>query len=192
MPTGVASHFLAILAADRRAAGKKVMVGALVAAALMGAAFLLGSDPAWQAAAVTAAGLVAGAIFGFILARTKVHTYEESIRGTWTQWMRYAVAAESVPEIHRKVRGKSGRNLPFLYAFVLLVLWGSEIALVVLALAAAQSAGLAVTAPVLVLNGMLAGGMIAYFLVIRKWTSTFSRSVTELVDSGEVNVWGLV
>lgn len=187
----MASHFLQILGADRRSARTKVAVGILLALALGAAAYALAPKPDWQGLAIHGGAVAAGLLLGWALGRSRVRRYEESIRGTWTQWMRYAVAAESVPEIHRKVRGKSGRNLPFLYAATLFLLWGSQIALLVLALAADQDTGIVLAAPVIAFNGLLAGGIVAYFLVIASWTATFAASVTDLVESGEINMWGL-
>jgi len=185
----VASHFLNILAADQRSARTKVAVSAVLAVALFGLGYYL--LPPWQGVAVTGAALLVGVLAGWLAARSRVRRYEESIRGTWTQWMRYAVAAESMPEVFRKVRGRSGRNLPVIYAAVLTVVWGAEVGLLVLALAGSQKADIAVAGPVVAFNGLLAGYLIGQFTVLGAWMRTFAASVTELVDSGEINVWGL-
>jgi hypothetical protein len=186
----VASHFLNILAADARSARTKVVVATILGLGLFGLAYILA--PPWQGVAVHAGALLVGGLVGLLAARSRIRRYEQSIRGTWTQWMRYAVAAETVPEVYRKVRGRSGRNLPILYAAVLTVVWGAEVGLLVLALAAKQDLGLVVVAPVIAFNGLLAGSMVGHFAVMRRWMGTFAASVKELVETGEINVWGLV
>jgi len=185
---GVASQFLEILAADHRAAQRRVAVLGVVAALLLApAAFLW---PVWPGMAVHAAAVVVGAAVGVLEARSLSRRYEASIRGTWTQWMRYAVAAESVPEIHRKVRGRRGRNLPYLYAGVLTFIWGMEATLLVLALMAQAVPGLA--APFVAATGFLTGAVLGHNLVFSRWTSTFRQSVAELVGSGEIGLWGVM
>lgn len=188
MPAGVASHFLQILADDQRAARGRVTLLAVLALALV--------VPAWFLAAalgliVHFAAAFVGIVVGVLLARSTTQRYERSIRGTWTQWMRYAVAAETVAEVHRKVRGKQGRNLPILYAAVLTIVWGLEVALLVLAFASSTPAPELAT-PVVALNGLLAGGLLGSNAYLRRWFGTFRASVSELVDSGEIGMWGVM
>ncbi len=186
----MASHFLNILAADQRSARTKVVVAIVLGLGLFGLAYVL--LPGWEGPAVHAGALLAGLLGGILAGRARIQRYEQSIRGTWTQWMRYAVAAETVPEVFRKVHGRSGRNLPFVYAALLTIVWGAEVGLLVLALAGGQHADLAVAGPILAFNGVLAGGLLGYYLVLGRWMGTFANSVSELVESGEINVWGLV
>lgn len=187
MPPGVASHFLQILAGDQRSARAKVTLLSVLAAALFGAAYALAG---WGGLLVHLGTLAAGLALGGLAARAAVRRYESSIRGTWTQWMRFAVAAETVPEIHRKVRGRQGRNLPIVYAAALTLVWGLEGLLLVLAFTAGKSLGVA--SPAIALNGLLAGGLLAYFLHVARWTGAFRATVAEMVDSGEIGVWGVL
>ena len=185
---GVASQFLEILAGDQRAARQRLGVLAVVAVLLFIPAWLLWNP--WGLA-VHAVALLAGAGLGAYIGRNLVVRYEASIRGTWTQWMRFAVAAESVAEVHRKVRGRRGRNLPYLYAGLLTFIWGAEAALLVLAFASG-SPGSALAAPFLVATGLLTGGILGHNFVLRSWYGSFRRSVSELVDSGEIGLWGVM
>lgn len=187
MPPGVASHFLQVLAGDQRSARGKTLLSLVLALLFLGLAFALGG---WGGALVHLVSLALGFVLGLLAARSQVRRYETSIRGTWTQWMRFAVAAETVPEIHRKVRGRQGRNLPFVYAGVLTLLWGMEAGLLVLAFTGNSSLGLA--SPVIALNGLLAGGLFGYFVHVRRWYGTFRATVAEMVDSGEIGVWGVM
>jgi hypothetical protein len=188
VPPGVASHFLQILAGDQRSARAKVVGVALLAAAWCVFAYLLGG---WGGVAIHLGAAIAGAVLGLLAARATVRRYESSIRGTWTQWMRFAVAAETVPEIHRKVRGRAGRNLPILYAAVLLLVVGLEAILLVVALLnGGKPLGLAW--PVITLDGLLLGGLLGYFAHVAAWYGTFRATVAEMVDSGEIGVWGVL
>jgi hypothetical protein len=183
----VASHFLQVLAGDQRSARGKVLLVAVLALLWLGfAAFLAG----WWGILVHVGATVAGAALGLLAARSQVRRYEASIRGTWTQWMRFAVAAETVPEIHRKVRGRQGRNLPILYAAVLTFVVGLEAILLVLAFLKQGSLGL--SSPVITLNGLLLGGLLGYFQHVSTWYGTFRATVAEMVDSGEIGVWGVL
>ncbi|HEX2065477.1 MAG TPA: hypothetical protein VHI93_01560 [Candidatus Thermoplasmatota archaeon] len=188
MPPGVASHFLQILAGDQRSARGKAMLAAALALLWAAFAWLLGG---WGGVLVHAAAASGGVLLGLLAARTAVRRYEASIRGTWTQWMRFAVAAETVPEIHRKVRGRQGRNLPILYASVLTLLVGTEAILLVVAFLDKQPS-LALSWPVLALNGLLFGGLLGYFLHTAAWYGTFRATVAEMVDSGEMGGWGVL
>lgn len=188
MPSGVASHFLDILGADRRAARTRAVVGAVLGVAFLGLAQLL--FPLWGMA-VHAGAFAVGALVGLLAGRSRVRRYEASIRGTWTQWMRYAPAAESVAELHRKVHGRSGRNIPYVYAAVLFVFWGVEATLVVLALLRDNGAPTVLAAPAIAFNGLLGGIILGHGLQMARWLAAFRASVTEMVESGEINVWGL-
>lgn len=188
MPPGVASHFLHILAGDQRSARGKVFLAAVLALAWAVLAWLLGG---WWGVLAHAAAALVGVGLGILVARATVRRYEASIRGTWTQWMRFAVAAETVPEIHRKVRGRQGRNLPILYATVLLLVVGLEAILLVVALLNGGRS-LALAWPVISLDGLLLGGLLGYFAHAARWYGTFRATVAEMVDSGEIGVWGVL
>lgn len=188
MPSGVASHFLDILGADRRACRTRAVVGGVLGVVFLGLAHLL---MPLVGMAVHAGAYLVGALLGVLAGRMRVRKYEASIRGTWTQWMRYAPAAESVAELHRKVHGRSGRNLPYLYAAVLFVFWGVEATLVVLALLRDAGPTAVLSVPAIAFNGLLAGVILGHGLTLARWIATFRASVTEMVESGEINVWGL-
>lgn len=191
MPPGVASHFLQVLAGDQRSARGKVILTTLLAILFLGFAAYLGGAGGMG---VHAGSVLVGVVAGLLVARSTVRRYESSIRGTWTQWMRFAVAAETVPEIHRKVRGRQGRNLPFVYAGILTLFWGLEAALLVLAFVnkSKPDGNLGLAAPILVLNGLLLGGLLGYFFHVHRWFGTFRATVSEMVDSGEIGVWGVL
>jgi hypothetical protein len=184
----VASHFLQVLAGDQRSARGKVLLVAVLAVLWSGFAWMLGG---WGGVTLHIVATLVGVALGVLAARSQVRRYEASIRGTWTQWMRFAVAAETVPEIHRKVRGRAGRNLPVLYAAVLLLIVGLEAILLVVAVL--NKAGhLALSWPVISLDALLLGGLLGYFVHVAAWYGTFRATVAEMVDSGEIGVWGVL
>jgi disulfide bond formation protein DsbB len=177
-----------VLAGDQRAAQNRFVAGLLLALFFGVLAFLLARG---VGLGVHAAAALVGAGLGIVMANGTVKRYERSIQSTWSQWMRFAVAADSVAEVFRKVHGRSGRNLPFLYAAVLFLAWGLEAVLLVLAFTAGeQSPALAV--PVLALNGLVAGAIAGSGFVTARWLRTLRGTVAEMVESGEMGVWGVL
>lgn len=185
MPQGVVSDFLRILQEDRSAALSRSIVMAVLALLLFGVAWFVAE--LWGVVA-HGAGVAVGLGVGLLWGQRTVGRYAASLQGTWNTWMRKAPACESVPEVHRKVRDKRGRHLPFLYALVLLVVWALEVAL--FALAFVDDASLWAQLPVLAVNGLLAGGLAGFFLRTRAWFRSFQHSVQEMLADGELGVWG--
>ncbi len=144
----------------------------------------------WQGVVVHFGAAVLGLLVGHLWAAGKARRYEASLRGTWAQWMRFAVSCETVAEVHRKVEGRSGRNRVYLAAAGLTFLWALEVALLFLAFQDTAEAAFAL--PVLALNGLLSGALAGHALRMASWTRTFRASMAELVESGEVGVWGVV
>lgn len=188
MPTGgVASHFMDLLDADGRTAGRRAVVLLVVTLLLAVPAYLI---LPWMGLAVHALGAVAGFIVGNLASRRKVRAYEASLRGTWKSWMRWSAACESVPEVHRRVNGASGRNLPWWTAALLTALWALEVGL--LALAFAHEGELAFAIPVLALNGLVPALFAAHDLLLKGWVRELGESLGDLVKSGEIGVWGVL
>lgn len=188
MPTGgVASHFVHLLDADRRACSRRVAVLAVVAALLAAPAYVLYP---WQGLLVHAVAVLVGLLLGQLFTRRRVLEYEASLRGAWKSWMRFAVAAESFPELHRRVQGKGHRNLPWLAAAGLTVLWAVEVALLLLAFQDTEPTALAF--PAIALNGLVPAFLLVHYARLRSWMEGFAESVSDLVDSGEIGVWGVL
>jgi hypothetical protein len=177
-----------LLGADRTAARRQATVMAVLAVLLAVPAYLLASP--WQGPAVHVLAALFGVLLGLVAARRRAGAFEASLRAGWTQWMRFSVASDSVPEIHRRVSGRSSRNLPYRFAVALLVAWALELLLLVIALRGETS--LATSLPVLAYNGLLAGTLFGYFLHRGRWTREFGESVKELVESGEIGLWGVL
>ena len=188
MPTGgVASHFVQLLDADVRLSGRRAGILLAVAVLLAVPAYLIYP---WQGLLVHAVAAIVGILVGQVWTGRRVKAYETSLRGTWKSWMRFSVAAESVPELYRRVQGKPARNRPWLAAAALTFLWAIEVGL--LALAFQDTDPTAWAFPVLALNGFLPAFLAIHYLRVKGWTRDFASSVTDLVDSGEIGVWGVL
>ena len=184
---GVGSQFLAILGADGKAAGRRMATMLVVAVLLAVPAYFL---LPWQGLLAHVLGVLAGLLAGNLWCRRKTATYEASLRGTWKSWMRWAVACESVPEVHRRVTGRNARNGPYLLAAVLTLLWATEVGLLLLAFKDTTATWVAL--PVILLNGFLPGALVAYYARLRVWVRELADSVADLVASGEIGVWGVL
>jgi len=151
--------------------------------------------PAWfitspWGLAVHAGALLVGAGGGLLLARARSRKFEASIRDGWSNWMRFAVACESVADIHRRIGGGGTQNRAALHAIFLTILWSAEVAF--LALAFGGESSLLLGSPAIALLGMVTGGMLAAALQYQLWLRGLEQSVGELVDSGELGVWGVL
>src|SRR5581483_743689 len=89
VPSGVATHFLQILGNDARAARNRAILGIVLFVVFGVVAFLLAD---WLGVGVHAGAYLVGVLAGLLAGRSASRRFEASIRGTWTQWMRYAVA----------------------------------------------------------------------------------------------------
>lgn len=176
-----------LLDADVRIGSRRTWVFLVLTLLLAVPAYLLYP---WQGLLVHGVAALLGFLVGQIYTRRRVKAYEASLRGTWKSWMRHSVAAESVPELYRRVRGEHIRNRPWLAAAGLTFLWAVEVGLLALAF---QDTDPAVWAfPVIALNGLVPAFLCVHSARIRSWTKDFAASVTDLVASGEIGVWGVL
>jgi hypothetical protein len=188
VPTGgVASHFVQMLRGDRRHLRRRVVVLLVVAALLAAPAYFLWP---WQGLLVHAIALLAGFLAGHLATRKKTRTYESSLRASWNSWMKYAVACESLTDVHRRVGGRRLAWRPAAMAGWLTVLWAVEV--ILLAIAFQEEAAAVLAAPVILLNGGLVGFLFAQDRLLAAWTSELEDSVEDLVASGELGVWGVI
>ena len=176
-----------LLAADVRIDRRRTLVLLLATLLLAVPAYLIYP---WQGLLVHAVAALVGMLVGQLYTRRRVKAYEASLRGTWKSWMRHSVAAESLPELYLRVRGRSVRNRPWLAAAALTFLWAVEVGL--LALAFQDSDPTVWAFPVIALNGLLPAFLCVHYARLGGWTKGFAASVTDLVDSGEIGVWGVL
>jgi hypothetical protein len=184
---GVASHFVHLLDADQQACRRRRNVMLAVVVLLAVPAYVLYP---WQGLLVHAVAALVGLLVGQLFSRRRVTAYEASLRGTWKSWMRFSVASESVPELYRRVQGKGTRNLPWLFAAALTFLWAVEVALLLLAFQDTEPSAWAF--PVVALNGLLPAFLLVHYARLGTWIRGFKDSVSDLVDSGEIGVWGVL
>jgi hypothetical protein len=184
---GVASHFVQLLGADVQACRRRAVVLGILAMVLALPAYFIYP---WQGLVVHAVAVLIGLLAGQVWSRRRTAAYETSVRGTWKSWMRHSVASESVPELYRRVRGKGMRNLPWATAAALTLLWALEVGLLLLAFQDTDPSLLAF--PVLFLNGILPAFLLVHYIHLKSWTRGFAESVTDLVDAGEIGVWGVL
>ncbi len=188
MPKGVASNLLHIIQGDHRTGQQRTWVTLAVALVLFVPAWFMAG---WWALAVHG---VAALVSTFIGRQWSKHVhakrYQTSLMNNWNRWMRYAVSCASVPEIHQKVTGRSTANRPFLYAAGLTILWVAELALFVLAFR--DPITNAFDFPVIAANGALVGFILGYHWWAARWYRELDRSVTDLVEAGELGVWGVI
>lgn len=176
-----------LLGTDRQTAGRRAVVLLVVTLLLAIPAYLIWP---WQGLVVHVLGAVLGLIVGNLASRRRVRTYEASLRGTWKSWMRWSAACESVPEVHRRVTGKAGRNLPWWTAALLTALWALEVGLLALAFANEGDAAFAI--PVLALNGLVPAAFAAHYAHLKGWVAELGESLSDLVKTGEIGVWGVL
>lgn len=187
MPTGVASDLLRVIEGDLRSDKARLWTLAVVGALLFAPAWYL----AQAGGLVVHAGALAGGVgVGLLVGHRSTRRYEVSLRSTWREWNRFSVACHSVGELHRKVRGRAGRSLPFLYAAVLTGIWALEVLLLTLALADATAFWWSFVA--VAGNGLLVGGLVGFHLRARRWTRELRSSIQDMVQRGEIGVWGTI
>ncbi len=185
VPRGVAKDFIQLLSgAQRMGRLRVVMLMVLAMVLFVPAWFLWAPLGAVVHGGVLLVGLGIGALLGWRTSRG----YEDSMRGTWNQWMKLAPACENVPELARKVRGGSTTFRVAWLAALLTLLWATELGLLVLAFMDAGSA--AFTIPVIAANALFVGILAGYQMRILTWTRSFRHSLDEMVRSGEIGVWG--
>lgn len=187
MPRGVGKDFLLLLQGEHDAARARLLVFLALGLLLLVPAWFL-----WQplGPAVHVAGWLVGLGVGALAGMRTSRTYEDSLRGTWNRWMRLAPACETVPELARKVRGRSGVWRTAWVASGLTILWCVELLLLALAFVDVHSAAYAV--PVIATNGLLVGVVSGHHIRLLTWTRSFRRSLDEMVRAGEIGVWGAV
>lgn len=187
MTQGVAQNFMSLLRGDLRASRVRIWVLVVLALLLTVPAYLLAPP---GGALVHWGAVVVAAFIGMAWGHLGHRRYERSLRTNWNRWMRFAVSCESIPEVHRKVRGRTARNLPILWAALLTLAWVAELGLLILAFWDPADQYLAI--PVIAANGAVAGLLTGYYAMGAYWYRTFSGSLREMIDDGEIGVWGVI
>lgn len=185
MARGVSKDFIDLLFDDALSARGRIIVSGILVGVLAVLAALIWW-PIGLGAHVVATGVGLGV--GWLVAARKANGYEVSLRDKWNDWMRLAPACDTVADVGRKVAGRRIANRAFAIAGILTVLWVAELSVV--ALYFADTANLALRATVIGANGAFAGLLLGHQLRLMTWTRTFARSLAEMMQDGELAVWG--
>ncbi len=188
MAQGIAGNLLQIVAADRRTMTRRVVVTGILLPILIVPAAVMAA--AWGAVTHLLAAGIGAALGAFWAQRRYADTYTHSLQNNWNAWMKYAISCTSIPEVHHKVIGRNTHNRVFLMAAGLTALWSLELLLFAAAFAVDLSGN--VTLPVIAVNALLIGAILGASLKAQVWYKEFDGSVRELVQSGEIGVWGIV
>lgn len=189
MPRGVTDQFLRILRRERKASLRTAltMLGLFAFAYFMAE---LTDGPLLGTVVILAfATLVAGVVCGMLLGWRRTRRYNESIRRSWNAWMRMSISCASVDEVARGVADKprapplAGVGWAALFlanALLFLFLWFE--------LSFALVFGVMVTTA----NGLALGAVTGYAVWNVRWTRQFSRALDDLIEQGQVGMWGEV
>jgi hypothetical protein len=188
MARGVSDNFLNVARREQRL-GRRAALAAIALAPL--AAFLadLADDPAygpvWSAFLVAVAlGLVAG----YAWTRQRLARYEDDLRVRWNHWMRQAVDASRLSDVERRVHERD--PVPGFLGNLATLLVAALNAVLFALLWIAHPAGPALAWPIVGLDGLLLGALVASSALLTRWARDFVRAAEELVQKGEVAIWG--
>jgi len=188
MARGVTDQFLRIVHREQRNAILTLFAAvALVAPALFLAD--LADAPKLGSVAITfLAALALSFAGGLLYSWRHFRAVNHGLKTHWTTWMRFSTTSGSLDDVERKVKGKAPASGSLKgFALALLVLAnGAAFAL----LWAEAAIGPAFTLLAVVLDGVTLGLTAAGSLWLLGWCSLFRRAVQELVEEGQMGIWG--
>jgi len=188
MARGVSTNFLELARREQRL-GQRAAIAALILAPI-GAFFADLSDdpgygPMWAWFVVTC---VLGLALGIVLTHRRLGRYEDGLRVKWNHWMRQAITAHRIADVERMV-GERDPPPPYLAEAgvgLLLALNAILFALLWVANPGAQSLAVLVVAA----DGLVLGVLITTSAMLTRWARDFVQAAEELMQHGEVPVWG--
>lgn len=186
MARGVSKDFINLLFDDATTSRHRIFIVLGVQVALLALASWLWW-PLGMPVHVVAA--VAGLGLGWFVGSAAVGRFEHSLRDDWNRWMQLSGACDTVWDLGRKVHGGRAAGRSYLVAGVLTLLWALELVMVFLVIQ--DSSSVAVSASVIGINGLFAGGLLGHQLAVNRWTKGFADSLAEMVRDGELGVWGV-
>jgi hypothetical protein len=188
MARGVSENFLRIARREQRL-GRRAALAALLLAPL--AAFLadLADDPAYGPVWGLFLGtLLGGLCLGLWLTQRRIAHYEDGLRLQWNHWMRHAANASRLTDVERKVQERDpppallaqagALGLALLNALLFALLW-------VASPAAQPLAWLTIA-----LDGLVLGALVTSSALLVRWAKDFVLAAEDLVQKGEVAMWG--
>lgn len=189
MPRGVTDQFIRILRQERKTSLRTAltMLGLSFFAYFM--AEMTDQPRAGAVVLLAAVALVMGLAAGLAWGHHKTKRYNESLRDSWNAWMRMSLSCSTVEDVARSVAHKprappvAGVGWATLFlanALLFLFLWFE--------LSFALVFGVMVTTA----NGLVLGGLIGDALWNLRWTSQFHRALDEMLNHGQIGLWGEV
>ena len=189
MPRGVTDQFLRILRAERRASLRTALAMLGLSAFAYFMAELTDGPLLGSVVVLAAVTLLVGLAAGILWGRHRTERYNESLRASWSAWMRMSLSCASVREVARHVESK-GRAPPvggvgwaalFLAnALLFLFLWFD--------LGFALVFGVMVTTA----NGLVLGTLAGDALWSLRWTGQFAKALDVMIAQGQLGMWGEV
>lgn len=186
MARGVNTHFVSLVLADKATLRNWSFLALGVGIALHVPAYLFTK---WQGVSIMAASLVIGTLLGIALGTLMWKKRQTGLQSDWNGWMKAAEGRDSIRAVHRATKGHHERNLPFVYAMLGATYFCGEATLVLLALS--EKGAYLQTLPFLLVNGLLTGMVLGHCLRGFIWTKALSVSLEEMVQDGEIGVWGV-
>lgn len=189
MPHGVTVNFLELLEDERGRRRRLLLALPLLAGAVLFLAELADLPPWGPKVQGTAAALVVGFLVGLAWAWHRGRRREESIRARWDKWMQWSLSTTDLGELEARVeepRFLVPRHLEG-------ALWGVGALANVLLFVGLWYAWPFIDAAawiVLLLDGLTLGALAATSAWDTRWTRRLRRALDELIQEGEVGVWG--
>lgn len=188
MARGVTDQFLRIVQREQHRAILTFFVAiALVAPALFLAD--LADEPKLGSVAQAFLGaLVLAFLGGLLVSWRHFQAINKGLKTHWTTWMRFSTSSASLEDVERKVHGKAPATSTLRAAGLAVLILANGAAFALL-WAEVPSAPLFTTLAV-VLDGITLGITAAGSLWLLGWCSLFRRAVAELVEEGQMGIWG--
>jgi hypothetical protein len=188
MARGISTNFLNLARREQRLAVRTAVAAAalaLPAAFLADLADIPGYGPVWVLFVLTCgAGLVVGAA----LARGRVAHYEADLQLQWNHYMRGAVNAGRIADVDRKVHEKD--PLPPVLSDAAAVVLASLNVLVFVLLWVEHPLASPLSWAVVAVDGLALGTLVTSSALMGRWARSFVRTAEDLVQKGEIPVWG--
>lgn len=189
MPQGVHRNVLTILDREVRARATRLVLAVVLAGLAVFLAELADRPPWGPDVERTLLLLAVGLVAGLAWAWWRWNGTGDSIRDRWGKWMQWAPSSERLQELRAKAEGRSIR----LTGPVQGTLWGLAVVLNVLLFVGLWYAwpGVDLLAlAVLSLDGLALGVLAADAAWGLQWTWRFRSALAEMVEEGELGVWG--
>lgn len=188
MARGVSENFLKLARREERLGKRALVVAALLA---LPAGFLAdladapGYGPTWM---LFLGAIAAGLLGGLALTHRKLTHYEDDLRVQWNHWMRHAVNAQRLSDVEAKTHERDPWP-PLLASAGTVALLVVNVLLFALLWIAHPLAGGA-AALVILTDGLVLGALAASSALLARWSRDFVRSAEDLVERGELPIWG--